>query len=443
MMYRCSECGQESRQWYGRCTGCGEWNTMVEISAEKVSRNDVKKRTHTKASPIRMVSKKDEPRFDTGIGEFDSVLGGGIVTGSVVLIGGQPGIGKSTLLMQVAGKVSQSRKVLYITAEESEVQVGLRAERLGVESDQLYLLSDFSLQNILDNIDEIQPELVIIDSIQTIRSENVSTIPGTIGQVRECAQALTDHAKSHNRPVIIVAQINKEGNIAGPKHLEHLVDTVMYFDESRDLAYRVLRAMKNRFGAANEVGIFEMTGKGLVPVSEHTMIENMRQLPGLQLVVSMEGVRPLVAEVQALVTETGFSMPQRMAEGFDRNRLLFLLAVLEKKCGFFFRNQDVFLNVPGAVRLTDPACELGVCIALMSSFHDHTVNVKEAVFLGEVGLTGEIRPVPYFEKRMGEISKLNISSVVCSPGCTKKKKMKGIDIVSVETISEVYSKFVK
>ncbi|MCK9224068.1 MAG: DNA repair protein RadA [Candidatus Muirbacterium halophilum] len=438
-MFKCTECDFQSRQWFGKCPSCSEWNTFVELKEEVKSDNkgkSSKKFTNRTPKKINEISPQDESRFITGVSEFDSVLGGGIVKGSVTLVGGQPGIGKSTLLMQVAGKVAEKRKVLYITAEESESQVKMRAERLGIDNKNLFVLADYSLANILEQCGELKPGLVIIDSIQTLKSENVGTIPGTIGQVRECAGSLTEYAKTTDIPVILVAQINKEGNIAGPKHLEHVVDTVLYFDESKDFLYRVIRSIKNRFGPANEVGIFEMTSAGLINISKHVLIQSTRNIPGLQLVVSMEGVRPLVTEVQALVTETGFAMPQRMSEGFDRNRLMFLLAVLEKKCGLFFRTQDVFINIPGAIRLSDPGVELGVCMSILSSFYNQPVDSKEFGFIGEVGLTGEVRPVPYFDKRINELERLGVKQIIT--GKLQKVPQKFKDkIRPVQSVSEL------
>jgi DNA repair protein RadA/Sms len=437
-MFKCTECDFQSRQWYGKCPSCSAWNTFIELNEEKEIKNNSSSKKFTDRIPkkINDISSQDETRFETGISEFDSVLGGGVVKGSVTLVGGQPGIGKSTLLMQVAGKVSENRKVLYITAEESDSQVKMRAERLNVQNDNLFILADYSLANILEQCEKLNPGLVIIDSIQTLKSENVGTIPGTIGQVRECAGTLTEFAKSSDIPVIIVAQINKEGNIAGPKHLEHVVDTVLYFDESKDFLYRVIRSIKNRFGPANEVGIFEMTSSGLINITQHVLIQNTRNIPGLQLVVSMEGIRPLVTEVQALVTETGFAMPQRMSEGFDRNRLMFLLAVLEKKCGLFFRTQDVFINIPGAIRLSDPGVELGVCMSILSSFYNQPVDSKEFGFIGEVGLTGEVRPVPYFDKRLNELDRLGVKQIITGKLQKIPEKFKN-RIRPVQSVSEL------
>ncbi|PLX16591.1 MAG: DNA repair protein RadA [Candidatus Muiribacterium halophilum] len=440
-MYRCSECDHKSAQWYGKCPGCGEWNTFIEVADSGLSKGKKRSKSSSKAYKIKELKTETEMRFSSGISELDSVLGGGIVSGSVVLIGGHPGIGKSTLLMQVSASIAMKRKVLYITAEESATQVKLRAQRLNCEEDDIYILADYSLQNIMDTLDNIKPNFVVIDSIQTLKSENVGTVPGTIGQVRECASTLTEYAKSNNIPLFIVAQINKDGNIAGPKHLEHLVDTVLYFDESRDYSFRVLRSVKNRYGPANELGIFEMTSNGLIPKDEHILVGTIKELPGLQLVVAMEGLRSLVTEVQTLVSETGFSMPQRMAEGFDRNRLLFLLAVLEKKAGIFFRNQDVFLNVPGAVRLSDPAVELGVCVSLVSSFRNMSVNPLDYVFLGEVGLTGEIRSVPFLDKRLVEIKRLGIKNVVLAKPVKKIKAPAGVKLEYYTSVSEVVRKF--
>ena len=437
-MFKCTECDFQSRQWYGKCPSCSAWNTFVELNEEKEIKNNSSSKKFTDRIPkkINDISSQDETRFMTGISEFDSVLGGGIVKGSVTLVGGQPGIGKSTLLMQVAGKVSENRKVLYITAEESDSQVKMRAERLNVQNDNLFILADYSLANILEQCEKLNPGLIIIDSIQTLKSENVGTIPGTIGQVRECAGTITEFAKSSDIPVIIVAQINKEGNIAGPKHLEHVVDTVLYFDESKDFLYRVIRSIKNRFGPANEVGIFEMTSSGLINITQHILIQNTRNIPGLQLVVSMEGIRPLVTEVQALVTETGFAMPQRMSEGFERNRLMFLLAVLEKKCGLFFRTQDVFINIPGAIRLSDPGVELGVCMSILSSFYNQPVDSKEFGFIGEVGLTGEVRPVPYFDKRINELDRLGVKQIITGKIQKVPEKFKN-RIRTVQSVSEL------
>ncbi len=441
-MFICSECGFESRQWLGKCPDCGQWNTL-ENRKESVSSSNSKNQNYNLATPIIKLDAHEEIRFSSHIEELDNVLGGGFVKGSIVLIGGQPGIGKSTLLLQTADKVSRDKKVLYVTAEESEFQVKYRAERLNVKGENLFLISESSLSGIIYNLENLKPDLVIIDSIQTIKSENIASIPGTIGQIRECASVISEFAKKNNITAVIVAQINKEGTIAGPKHLEHLVDTVLYFEESRDLSLRILRASKNRFGASDELGIFEMTSQGLTQLAEHVLVRELRNTPGLSLAVSMEGIRPLVTEVQALVTETGFAMPQRMSEGFDRNRMLFLLAVMEKKAGVFFRNQDVFVNIPGAVKISDPACELSVCCAILSSLMNKTINSSEYIFLGEIGLTGEIRRITFPEKRFAESIRLGVKNIVTGHPAKgqKKDKQTNCNFIYVNSIEEVMDRF--
>lgn len=410
--FACRECGYISSRWLGRCSDCGEWNTMME---EVTGRTGVKckKDTVSAACPIALISVAGEERFVTGIHEVDRVLGGGLVAGSLILLGGDPGIGKSTLLMQVASRISlYGKKILYVSAEESVQQVKLRASRLKVEESTFYLLAETNIDRVEMNIRNIKPEVVIIDSIQAVCKPDLPSAPGGVTQVRECTIQMMRMAKSEGITIFMVGHVTKEGALAGPKVLEHLVDTVLYFEGERNQFFRVLRGVKNRFGPTNEIGIFQMDGEGLKEVANPSEIfmagNSLRGVAGSVVVCTMEGSRPLLVEVQALVCPTGFGTPRRMTAGVDCNRVSLILAVLEKRVGLHLGGQDAYVNAVGGVRIDEPAVDLGIALALASSFKEKPVLGRLAV-IGEIGLTGEIRPVPQMEKRLKEAARIGFS----------------------------------
>lgn len=408
----CGECGHETIRWQGRCPGCGAWNTLVEepVSRKRPSAGREARRGEP-AVPVRLaeVEGPETSRWRTGLDEFDFVLGGGVVPGSLVLIGGEPGIGKSTLLLQVAaGLEAAGHRTLYVSGEESPAQVRLRAERLGPGAGEVSFLSETDLDAVLRRSEELRPAALFVDSIQTVYTSELEGAPGNVGQVRECAARLQRYAKEGNVAVFLVGHVTKGGTVAGPKTLEHIVDTVLYFEGTGSLDHRVLRATKNRFGGADEIGVFRMTAGGLVPVpnpSELFLRERTQGVSGAAVVATIEGTRPLLVEVQALCTKGSYGAPQRVTTGFDRQRLALLLAVLEKRAGLAFGQLDVFLNVVGGVRLVEPAADLAVVAALGSSVFDREVP-GDAVFLGEVGLGGELRAVGQVERRLGEAARM-------------------------------------
>lgn len=416
----CQECGYESAKWLGRCPGCSTWNSMVE----EIERTKPKTRgvfVHStddiisKPVPITTVTTTQEPRIQTNISEFNRVLGGGIVKGSLVLIGGDPGIGKSTLLLQVSAQLAaMQHKVLYISGEESVKQTKLRADRLHVASDQLYVLAETDLEYIAEAIENVRPACVVIDSIQTIYRADITSAPGSVSQVRECTAELMKIAKTKGIAIFIVGHVTKEGAIAGPRILEHMVDTVLYFEGERHHTYRILRAVKNRFGSTNEIGIFEMRDSGLIEVenpSEVFLEERSRGAAGSTVVAAMEGTRPVLVEIQALVSPTSFGNPRRMATGIDHNRVSLLMAVLEKRVGLLLQNQDAYLKVAGGVKLDEPAIDLAIAVSIASSFRDQPTNPSD-VIIGEVGLTGEVRRVSRIEQRVQEAVKLGFSRII-------------------------------
>ncbi|WP_101847081.1 DNA repair protein RadA [Halobacillus sp. Marseille-P3879] len=439
----CQECGYESPKWMGKCPGCHQWNTLVEeASITGGSRHVFQTNSSGAAKPekITAIQSEKEPRMETDMPELNRVLGGGIVPGSLVLIGGDPGIGKSTLLLQVSAQVAnKSLPVLYISGEESSRQTKLRAERLGIQSDELYVLSETNLQDVLTQIEEIDPNLVIIDSIQTIFKEDVTSAPGSVSQVRECTSQLMRIAKSKGIPIFIVGHVTKEGSIAGPRLLEHMVDSVLYFEGERHHTFRILRSVKNRFGSTHEMGIFEMKEKGLEEVlnpSEIFLEERSQGAAGSIVVASMEGTRPVLVEIQALISPTSFGNPRRMATGLDNSRVPLLMAVLEKRAGLLLQNQDAYIKVAGGVKLDEPAIDLAVAISIASSFRDQVSNGNDVV-VGEVGLTGEVRRVARIEQRVQEAAKLGFKRVIIP-----KKNLDGwtppssIEIVGVSTVQE-------
>ena len=415
--YICSECGYESPKWYGKCPGCGEWNTMNEEIVNPVSKA-VEQKVRTVSSyskPLKLdeITTSDEFRYKTGIGELDNVLGGGIVKGSLVLIGGDPGIGKSTILLQVCQNLGSTIKILYVSGEESRRQIKLRADRLGVTSEML-VMTETDVEIVAEQIKNISPDLVIIDSIQTMNLTQLNSSPGSVTQVRECTNVLMRTAKALEIPVIVVGHVNKDGAIAGPKVLEHIVDAVLYFEGDKQLTYRILRAVKNRFGSTNEIGVFEMTYKGLQEVvNPSLMLLSGRPMgvSGTCVACTMEGSRPILAEVQALATNSGYATARRMATGFDYNRMNLLIAVLEKKGGYYFTGADTYVNVVGGFKLDERAVDLCVALALVSSLKDFAIP-DDVIAFGEIGLAGEIRSVSQAEKRINEAARLGFKRCI-------------------------------
>ncbi|MBQ2863198.1 MAG: DNA repair protein RadA [Clostridia bacterium] len=417
--YICTECGYKSLRWMGKCPSCNSWNTFEEtVSDTSKNDNDTKQR-HTVSSSgkpilVRDISSPEYIRSNTGYAELDRVLGGGLVRGSVVLLSGEPGIGKSTILMQASATLGKSKKVLYVSGEESLGQLKLRADRLGVDSKDLYIYTECDIDKIIFECDSISPDVVIVDSVQTLYSDKINSAPGSITQVRECALAFISKAKNNGISVILVGHVTKDGGISGPKILEHMVDAVLYFEGERTQQYRIIRAIKNRYGSTNEIGVFEMTDRGLCEVdnpSKTLMSDRPIGVSGNCAVCVMEGTRPLIAEIQALVTPTVFPAPRRNSNGIDYNRLNLLLAVLEKRLGMKFSQYDVYINVTGGLKLDEPAADLAVCMALISSYSDKPINDKTVVF-GEVGLSGECRMVSYAEQRVSEAERLGFDRVI-------------------------------
>ena len=419
-LWFCSECGADSPKWSGRCQACGAWNTMVE---EKVSSTKGASISRNAASPVNQIETTDEPRYHMPSEELNRVLGGGLVRGSIVLIGGEPGIGKSTLVLQNLLAV-RNRRILYVSGEESATQLKLRADRIGRGSDNLFIVCETSLENIFQHIDQVQPEILVVDSIQTIASDTLESSAGSVSQVRECAASLLKYAKESGVPVLLIGHINKEGTIAGPKVLEHIVDAVLQFEGDRQHMYRLLRAIKNRFGSTSEIGIYEMMQRGLREVtnpSEMLVSLDGDELSGVAIGVTLEGIRPFLIEVQALVSTAAYGTPQRSVNGFDSKRMNMLLAVLEKRVGFRLGQKDVFLNIAGGLRVSDPALDLGVVAAVLSSNVDMAIS-RGWCMAGEVGLSGEIRPVTRIEQRISEAAKLGMTDMLIPAG-----NLKGID----------------
>ncbi len=444
----CQNCGQESTKWVGKCPACGEWNTFVEEVIVKGTDKAVKEdwRDFSGLKGLKTISINDvvsgeEKRIISPDGELNRVLGGGIVAGSIVLVAGEPGIGKSTLFLQIGLQLTNVR-TLYISGEESEQQIKMRADRVGSQSDNFYLLTETNTQTIFKEIKKLQPELVIVDSIQTLQSPFVESGPGSISQIRECAAELQRYAKETNTPVFLIGHITKDGTIAGPKILEHMVDTVLQFEGDRHYAYRILRTLKNRFGSTSELGIYEMTGEGMKPVlnpSEILITQKEDELSGIAIAATIEGMRPLLIETQALVTQSVYGTPQRTVSGFDLRRLQLLLAVLEKRGGFHFGVKDVFINIAGGIKVEDPSIDLAIVCALLSSYEDVPLPQK-VCFAGEVGLSGEIRAVNRIEQRIAEAEKLGFEKIIISKYNSKSLgKLKfGIDVVTLGKVEEVY-----
>jgi DNA repair protein RadA/Sms len=443
--YICSNCGYESLRWLGKCPECDNWNTFTEEIIETNNRKASAYKGTINIKKIDELEGAEKNRIITGIGELDRVLGGGFIPGSVILLGGDPGIGKSTLAMQAASKINH--KVLYVTGEESTSQIKTRAARLKIKSDNFFVLSETDLNIIIAAINSLSPSLVIIDSIQTIYRSELDNSPGTITQIRECTSHLMETAKKNDISILIVGHVTKEGFIAGPKVLEHMVDTVIQFEGESHHAFRILRAQKNRFGSTNEIGIFEMHEDGLTEVknpSEVFLSERDKEISGSAITASIEGTRPILLEVQALVTPSNFGNPQRVATGFDYRRLSILLAVLEKRSGLRLSANNVFLNMAGGVKIDEPAIDLAVCCSIASSLMDKVVNSK-TVLIGEVGLGGEVRSVGHIEKRIQEAEKLGFENVLIPHNNTKGLKVNSssIKITGVESLTEAINNVIK
>ena len=455
-VYVCSNCGETSPRWMGRCPSCGSWNTMNEDvvaeapkaglaggkAAAPARQEGVTSLTARRLSEISTTEEKS--RILTGISELDRVLGGGIVLGGVVLLSGEPGVGKSTMLLQLCGAISNQHTVLYITGEESVRQVKLRAARLKIPQENIYLVAENDVDEICGLIEKEKPDLVVIDSIQTMRCMDISSSSGTVSQVKESAARLLAVAKKQEIPMFIVGHVNKDGAIAGPKVMEHIVDTVLYFEGERNYSYRILRGVKNRFGSTNEIGVFEMTQEGLLEVENPSLMMlsgRPKNTSGTCVACVMEGSRPILAEVQGLVTATGFGTPRRMSTGFDFNRMAMLIAVLEKRAGFFFNTMDAYINVVSGLRLDEPAADLSVAMALVSSLKDAVIGDKVLAF-GEIGLAGEIRAVSHCEQRVQEAGRLGFQRCVIpfhNYKSLSKELKKELDIVPVRTVRDAFS----
>jgi DNA repair protein RadA/Sms len=442
----CQNCGTHHAQWQGKCHACGQWNTIVEEVLEKDagsqpawSRSRGSEGKKPKARPVGDIHIEKEVRTKTGLEEFDRVLGGGLVPGSLILLGGEPGIGKSTLMLQLALQAI-IHKVLYVSGEESEKQLKMRAERIGSMQNDCYILTETSSRNILSQIEETQPNLVVIDSIQTLYSDMLDAAPGSVSQLRHCAAEFLQFSKTSNVPVILIGHITKDGNIAGPKILEHMVDAVLQFEGDRHHLYRLLRASKNRFGSTAELGIYEMVNSGLREVknaSEALLSRRGESLSGNAVAATLEGMRAMLIEVQALVSTAVYGTPQRSTTGFDTRRLNMLLAVLEKRCGFRLASKDVFLNITGGIKVDDPAIDLGVVAAILSSSEDIPVD-HLTCFAGEVGLSGEIRPVTRLEQRINEAEKMGFERIIVSSHGPLDKTHSGIQIIRCNRVEEVF-----
>lgn len=444
-MFVCSECGYDSAKWYGQCPSCKQWNTMEEIrvTPESSSVSAPAAFNELQVYPIDSIEITDEHRYRTGLKELDRVLGGGIVKGSLMLLGGDPGIGKSTLLLQICEYLGNSLKVLYVSGEESAHQIKIRANRLNVYTQNLFVMPENDIEAICNYIVRMKPDIVMIDSIQTMVANSVQSSAGTITQIRECTNILMSCAKKNNIPIFIVGHVNKDGNLAGPKILEHMVDAVMYFEGDKQLSYRILRAAKNRFGSTNEIGVFEMTSSGLKEVENPSLMlisGRPKDSSGTCIACIMEGSRPIFAEVQGLTSPTTFGNPRRMATGFDYNRMNMIIAVLEKRAGYFLGNMDAYINVVGGLRLDEPAADLSVALSLVSSLKDAVVP-EDVIAFGEIGLAGEVRSVVCCEQRVSEAARLGFSRCVIPQNNLKNishKVKKQIEIIGVDNVREAF-----
>ena len=446
VLFYCTSCGNEFPKWQGQCPACRAWNTIVEQPAEKAVKRSAPGKAGSplgvavnRPRPMREIETTDELRFSTGMGELDRVLGGGAVRGSLVLVGGAPGIGKSTLMLQICGSLCRFAKVLYVSGEESERQIKLRAERLQVQSEEVYLLAETNLENLVDAVHQIEPDVLIVDSIQTLYNGDVTSAPGSVSQVKECTLTLMQLAKGEGITVFVIGHVNKEGSIAGPKVLEHMVDCVLYFEGERHMAYRILRAAKNRFGATNEIGVFEMEDAGLTEVpnpSEAMLAGRPAGAPGTCVTCVMEGVRPVLAEIQALVVPSSLGNPRRVSNGFDYGRSMLLLAVLEKRGGLMVGGCDAYLNVIGGLYLEEPAADLAAVLALASSFRDKPVP-NDLAAVGEVGLTGELRAASALGQRLAEIQRLGFSKCLIPKRTQGRLPVpEGLELIRVANIRE-------
>ena len=439
----CQNCGTQHAQWQGQCKSCKQWNTLIEEVVEKPDKKNWKseKKTNTVSKPLRInqIEISSESRIDTGDAELNRVLGGGIIPGALMLLGGEPGIGKSTLLLQIA--MTMRCKVLYVSGEESQQQIKIRSDRMDISSDHCFVLSETKTQNIFSQIETLAPELVVIDSVQTLHTDYIDSSPGSVSQIKECTAELIKFAKETHVPVFLVGHITKDGQIAGPKILEHMVDVVLHFEGDRNHIYRILRTQKNRFGATSEIGIYEMQSKGLRAVSnpsELLISEKDEKLSGHAIAATIEGIRPLMIEIQALVSTAVYGTPQRTTTGYNTKRLNMLLAVLEKRAGFALGTKDVFINITGGISISDPAIDLAVIVAILSSYHDMAVS-ENFCFAAEVGLSGEIRPVPKTEQRIQEASKLGFDTIVISKFAKIGKQNESINVLAVSKIEALIS----
>ena len=437
-VFFCQECGYESAKWLGRCPGCGQWNTFVEEIVTKQKQETVRSIPTSEPVSLHEISSNDLQRVDTGIPELNRVLGGGMVPGALMLLAGDPGIGKSTLTMQLAGKMPWEEKILYVSGEESRQQLKMRAKRLQVQKDTVYILTENNLSVVERQLEKIKPKLIILDSIQTVYLPEVSSAPGSVSQLRECTGRLLQWAKGWGISIIVVGHVTKDGSVAGPRVLEHMVDTVLFFEGERHNHFRILSALKNRFGSTNEIGVFEMQEKGLVEISNPSEIflsERPRGAIGSVVVPCMEGTRTVLVELQALVAGSPYGQPRRMTNGADFNRTAMLLAVLEKKLRLPLGNQDIFLNVVGGLKIEEPAIDLGIAVAIVSSMQNRPI-MDDVIVLGEVGLTGEVRTISFLEKRLMEAEKMGFRTAIVPQGNLKREMQYPLEVKGVCTISE-------
>ncbi len=445
-IYSCTECGAAEPKWQGQCPSCHAWNTLVESVDETANKATGQNRyaslaTSSELQPLNAVETTSVPRLSTGMAEFDRVLGGGLVASGVVLIGGDPGIGKSTLLLQMLCHVGAQQKVIYVSGEESAQQIAMRAKRLQLDAGAISLLAEINLESIISTLQKNKPDIAVIDSIQTIYSEALQSAPGSVAQVRECSAQLTRLAKQAGITIILVGHVTKEGTLAGPRVLEHIVDTVLYFEGDQNSAFRLIRAFKNRYGAVNEMGVFAMTEKGLREVTNPSALflsHHQAEVAGSSITVTVEGTRPLLIEIQALVDTSHAHNPKRLCVGLEQNRLAMLLAVLNRHAGVACHDQDVFINAVGGVKIAEPAVDLAILVAIISSFKNRALNNKMVVF-GEVGLAGEIRPVLRGQDRLREAAKLGFTKAIIPKANAPKQTIKDIEVVVVERIDQVLS----